>query len=114
MKMRCLLLFGVLLLVLGNVGCDDALLDEPISSLQTEIQFCSDGTVNGYRLEEPESEGTSTKASGGNYIGNRNSKKFHLSSCRYAASMKETNRVFFHSRDEAVSEGYKPCGVCKP
>lgn len=46
------------------------------------------------------------------YIGNKNSKKFHLPSCN--SLPKEENRVIFDSRDEAVKAGYSPCGVCKP
>ncbi len=46
------------------------------------------------------------------YIGNKNSKKFHLPSCNNLP--KEENRKIFDSRDEAVKAGYSPCGVCKP
>ena len=46
------------------------------------------------------------------YIGNRKSKKFHVTSCRTLP--KENNRTYFSSREEAVSEGYAPCGNCKP
>ena len=48
----------------------------------------------------------------GAYIGNINSHKFHLPSCRTLPA--ENNRIFFDSRDEAVSAGYDPCGNCKP
>lgn len=46
------------------------------------------------------------------YIGNRNSKKFHLSSCK--SLPKEENRVIFESREQAVNDGYAPCGSCQP
>jgi len=46
------------------------------------------------------------------YIGNRKSKKFHFVSCRTLP--KENNRTYFSSREEAVSEGYTPCGNCNP
>ena len=46
------------------------------------------------------------------YIGNRRSKKFHLTSCRTLP--KENNRTYFSSREEAVNEGYAPCGNCNP
>lgn len=44
------------------------------------------------------------------YIGNRNSKKFHLPSCANLPSQK--NQVLFSSYDEAVAEGYSPCTSC--
>ena len=48
------------------------------------------------------------------YIGNSNSKKFHTPDCLYAKKLKDENKVSFKTRDEAVNEGYKPCGKCKP
>lgn len=46
------------------------------------------------------------------YIGNKNSKKFHLPSCD--SLPKKENRVIFDLRQEAVNAGYSPCGACKP
>lgn len=46
------------------------------------------------------------------YIGNKNSKKFHLSDCNTLPSAK--NRMKFKSRDEAVKWGYSPCYNCQP
>ncbi|MBQ3378478.1 MAG: DNA/RNA non-specific endonuclease [Clostridia bacterium] len=49
------------------------------------------------------------------YIINKNSGIFHLPSCPGVKTMAEKNKIFFHgTRDEAVSQGYKPCGTCKP
>lgn len=48
------------------------------------------------------------------YIGNRNSKIFHYSWCPSVDRMKDANKVEFHSREEAVSAGYKPCKRCNP
>lgn len=48
------------------------------------------------------------------YIGNAGSKKFHLPDCASVESIREDNRVELSSREQAVAEGYKPCGRCKP
>ncbi len=46
---------------------------------------------------------------------NTNSKKFHYPSCSSVDDMKESNKKdFYGTRDEAVSQGYSPCGRCKP
>ena len=45
-------------------------------------------------------------------IGNLNSKVFHREDCPNLPA--EQNRVVFSSREEAVEEGYSPCGNCKP
>ncbi|MCL1977008.1 MAG: MBL fold metallo-hydrolase [Candidatus Bathyarchaeota archaeon] len=46
------------------------------------------------------------------YVGNKNSKTFHLSTCSSLPA--EQNRVYFDSYQDAIDAGYKPCGVCKP
>jgi competence protein ComEC len=48
----------------------------------------------------------------GGYIGNKNSKIFHLPDCK--SLPKPQNRVNINSREEAISQGYSPCGNCKP
>lgn len=46
------------------------------------------------------------------YIGNKNSKKFHLPTCKNLPA--EKNRVFFDSRQDAIDAGFDPCGNCNP
>ena len=46
------------------------------------------------------------------YIGNKNTKRFHLPTC--SGLPQEQNRELFDLRDEAVSAGYTPCGTCNP
>lgn len=49
------------------------------------------------------------------YIGNVNSQIFHYENCRFGGKrIKEVNRVYFDTRDEALAAGYRPCQVCKP
>lgn len=46
------------------------------------------------------------------FIGNINSKIFHLLTCNTLPD--EKNRVYFSSRGEAINNQYKPCQRCKP
>ena len=55
--------------------------------------------------------GTAAEADGA-YIGNKNTKKFHLPNCG-SLPIKE-NRVYFDTREAAEESGYNPCGRCKP
>lgn len=48
------------------------------------------------------------------YIGNMNSKKFHLLNCTWAEKISDKNKIYFKSRDEAIKNGYEPCKVCNP
>lgn len=55
---------------------------------------------------------STTTDSNTSYIGNKNSKVFHRSTCSSLPADK--NRVYFKSRDEAVNAGYRPCQKCNP
>ncbi len=49
------------------------------------------------------------------YVANKNTKKFHYTDCSSAKKMKDSNKVYLEcTRDEAISDGYSPCGNCKP
>lgn len=49
------------------------------------------------------------------YILNINSMKFHEADCSSANKISEHNRQeFTGTRDELISQGYSPCGYCKP
>lgn len=56
----------------------------------------------------------SSSSDSGSYIGNSNSGKFHESTCKWGQKTAEHNRVYFDSRDTAISQGYQPCKVCNP
>ncbi len=55
---------------------------------------------------DPAASGTAQQG----YIGNVNSKKFHLPFCPNLPA--EKNQILFSSYDEAVASGYTPCGTC--
>ena len=58
---------------------------------------------------------SSSDSSGtGSYVANGNSGKFHVASCSSVSKMSENNKIFFSSRDEAISQGYEPCKICNP
>ena len=46
------------------------------------------------------------------YLGTPRSMKFHYTNCRTIKHPE--NFVTIESRDEAIAEGYVPCGVCNP
>ena len=57
-------------------------------------------------------EAASSSSTEASYIGNKNSLKFHLPTCPNLPAA--SNQVDFDSREDAVSSGFSPCGVCKP
>ncbi len=45
-------------------------------------------------------------------MGNTGSHVFHRSDCKFSKTQKCT--AVFNTREEAIQEGYKPCGTCNP
>lgn len=50
----------------------------------------------------------------GEYAGWGPGKIFGRLDCKSGMRMKKENRVFFHTLEDAVNEGYRPCKKCKP
>lgn len=50
----------------------------------------------------------------GKYVGSLESDKYHLPGCRFAEKISEENEIWFDTEEEAITAGYKPCGVCNP
>lgn len=49
------------------------------------------------------------------YILNTNSKKFHKEDCNNAKDISEKNKkIYSGTKDKLISDGYSPCGSCKP
>ena len=65
--------------------------------------FAADSALN---PTDPAASSTAQQS----YIGNVNSKKFHLPSCPNLPA--EKNQVLFSSYEEAVEAGYTPCSSC--
>ena len=80
------------------------------------VIISTDGKTLNARYGETNEELDKVEATPGfenvTYIGNINSKKFHRDSC--SGLPKQENRVIFATRQDAVSDGYTPCGICKP
>jgi len=76
---------------------------------QGDIVCISDGKEVSFTFtgDEPKAENSEIQ-----YIGNIKSEVFHRSDCNSLPS--EKNRVYFADRDEAIAEGYSPCGFCRP
>ena len=53
------------------------------------------------------------QTSTGKYVASKNGSKYHLPWCPGAQQMKEENKVWFSSKEEAEAAGYTPAGNCK-
>jgi competence protein ComEC len=77
--------------------------EDPVANYDTKV---SGNAEMGYSFTNTK------KADVYNYIGNKNTKKFHKPTCSSLPA--EQNRVYFSTREEAIAEGYTPCKICKP
>lgn len=64
---------------------------------------------------EDEPSGQTDETAEEAYIVNTNTGKFHLPGCGSVQEMDPSNRLEFEgSREELISQGYEPCGRCRP
>jgi len=122
----------ILVLILGIVGisgCTSSdntttpIYNNSTTNAQTPVTT-NDSFTNSTATVGNSSPGTSdssnagsnvqSSAGSGAYVGNANTRVFHYSSCSYVNRMKEGNKVYFSTRDEAIAAGYRPCKVCNP
>lgn len=77
----------------------------------------TDSTSTSSGSDSSSNGGSTTSYNSGtsdSYVGNSNTGKFHAPGCGSVNKMNPSNKVYFSSRDEAVSSGYSPCGNCYP
>ena len=90
------------------------LADAGVPMLRTDelgtILAITDGSEITFTWEKQSAQPGDIEPADATYIGNRNSKKFHLPTCNGLPA--ENNRVIFDSYSEAIDEGYTPCGNC--
>lgn len=58
--------------------------------------------------------GSENNTAAATYVLNTNSMKFHYANCRYASRISPENYRTCSSREEAIAQGFIPCGVCNP
>lgn len=72
-------------------------------------------TASGDAAAETKAAAQSTVVQKKEYIFNTNTYKFHKPSCSSVSQMNESNKENFSgTREEAIAQGYEPCGKCKP
>lgn len=70
---------------------------------------------NAYYQTEEQNTDTDKTEEVCEYIGNRNTKKFHYPECSSVGQMKEKNKVYLNcTRDEAIADSYESCKRCNP
>ncbi len=55
----------------------------------------------------------SGEATAHTFVGSKNGTKYHLPTCSGAKNIKEENKVWFGTKEEAEAKGYTPASNCK-
>jgi len=50
----------------------------------------------------------------GQFVGSKNSNKYHNPLCYWTGQISIENRIWFANPENAVNQGYIPCGSCNP
>lgn len=86
---------------------------EPISITEGIKGENGDKWVKGKKTEEEEKGRKKDIIMGALlYVGSKNSDKYHLPDCPGASRIKEENKIWFSSEEEAESLGYTPASNC--
>lgn len=96
----------------GEVWYRVELADGTQGYIRSDLLVKADEAAIGQAQNVQSTRKTSSPSGSGQYIGNKNTRKFHRTSCHTLP--KESNRVYFRSREKAVSSGYVPCKNCHP
>ena len=89
--------------------CKDLFNAEPIKEY-VEVNFNSNSQVKG---EQSKSDNINSQNKTGAFVASKNSKVYHLPSCQYAKRIKDANKIWFRSAEEARNTGYSPHSCVK-
>jgi len=72
-------------------------------------------TIENLSASVSESAGSVSKSalSTGNFVASKNGTKYHYPWCSGAQSIKEENKIWFSTAEEAQKAGYQPASNCK-
>lgn len=109
-----IILVGVLCFGLGRWSVSDttALHKGITQKMELQLQEAAVVTVP-QAPAKAEAATTSAPASATQLVGSRNGTKYHLLWCAGAKQIKEENKVYFASKEEAEKAGYTPASNCK-
>ena len=112
-----MLIIGGGLTIYLNYESDTPDIDDTSDSRDTSF---STNAPSPAKSQEPEPASTApekniiekTQNTDGKLLGNTETQVFHKSDCNFAESKNCT--AVFNARDDAIKEGYNPCGICNP
>lgn len=113
--MKRTIIFTIVLLCLCFAYASISI-DVPNGLTDHEAEIYREGYLAGYNAaQQLNTDERHPENDDNHYVVNKKSKKFHYPSCNGVQSMNEKNKLnFYGTREEAIAQGYEPCGMCDP
>jgi hypothetical protein len=110
-----LIAVGVVSFILGRVSAGEAIVAPTgQKSIVIEVKENMGDTSPSNTLDQtPTSLETGEGNTEGVYVGSKNGTKYHLPWCSGAKRIKEENKVWFLTKEEAEAAGYTPAANCE-
>lgn len=127
MKKIFTILLTILILLTASGCCNEntditsekapVIINVPTGNSQSETVDKSHNNINENITETPSiytEQSVTIDNQNISYCGNKNSKKFHKSTCGALKTTKDENKVYLKDRSDYINQGYVPCKRCNP
>lgn len=108
--------FGFLLGKLSEVEHKkaDIILEQAIQGDYTKSAYSAPiEAINGQKQAlEGQTQAQNTANSAGQFVASKKGTAYHLLTCPGAKQIKEENKIYFQTKEEAIAAGYKPAANC--
>lgn len=103
----------IFLVGFGSFGLGRLSIGEDVREpVRIEYRALSDVSVEKTDTSSASAEVLGAASAGGKYVGSKNGSKFHFPWCGSAKRIKEENKIWFASIEEAKQAGYSPAANC--
>lgn len=107
------LLAGLIVAVsLASFALGRVSVEEKTEAFQAEMQSGSVVTAPSGEVASPTRNPAVSPEAEGGYVASKNGTKYHLPWCGSAKQIKEENKIWFATKEEAEAKGYTPASNC--
>ena len=86
---------------------------EPITITKNQLLMTNDADKRGQPAPFSNKSASVVSAIKGKYVASKSGTAYHYPWCSGALKIKEANKIWFQTKEEAKSRGYKPAGNCE-
>lgn len=94
-------------------AAENVVSEQTVSSVATRATTSSSSETPVNPTTAPREENTATATMGDAYVASKSGTSYFLPWCGGASLIKEENKIWFNSKEDAQAAGYTPAGNCK-